>query len=91
MAAIAGLVFLARWRATRPALAAAAVVVVAGFVVPPSAPEASTVTFLDVGQGDAVLLQDGSGTSVLIDGGRDPGVLRRALGRRGVRHLDLVV
>ncbi len=49
------------------------------------------MTFLDVGQGDAVLLQDGSGTSVLIDGGRDPGVLRRALGRRGVRHLDLVV
>lgn len=31
------------------------------------------VTFIDVGQGDAILLRDGTGFDVLIDGGKKPG------------------
>jgi competence protein ComEC len=36
-----------------------------------------SVSFLDVGQGDAVLIQAPSGRKVLIDGGPDAGVLRQ--------------
>lgn len=51
---------------------------------------------IDVGQGDAVLLQDG-GESLLVDGGGWPAgdlggrVLLPALARRGVRRLDAVL
>jgi competence protein ComEC len=37
---------------------------------------------LDVGQGDALLLQTPQGHAVLIDGGPDPATLERQLGRR---------
>jgi competence protein ComEC len=46
---------------------------------------------LDIGQGDAILLQDPSGGTVLIDGGAEPRVLDRALRRNGVRELTLIV
>lgn len=35
------------------------------------------VTFLDVGQGDAILIQTPSGASVLVDGGKDARVLKQ--------------
>jgi len=47
------------------------------------------VTFLDVGQGDAILLRDGEHT-VLVDGGADPRVVE-LLANRGVRTIDLAV
>ncbi|HPL28708.1 MAG TPA: DNA internalization-related competence protein ComEC/Rec2 [Anaerolineae bacterium] len=51
------------------------------------------VTFLDVGQGDAILVQTPDGRRLLVDGGPDPTVLPAALGKRLApwqRSLDLV-
>lgn len=49
-----------------------------------------TVTVLDVGQGDAILVRD-SGRTMLVDTGPDDLALRRALARYGVRHIDVLV
>ncbi|MDO8915347.1 MAG: ComEC/Rec2 family competence protein [Coriobacteriia bacterium] len=48
------------------------------------------IVVLDVGQGDAILVQDGS-DSMLIDCGPDPLTLRRALARTGVRRIGALV
>ena len=53
-----------------------------------------TVTFLDVGQGDAVFIESPSGVQLLIDGGPDPDLLHRELGSVMPfwdRSLDVVV
>lgn len=52
-----------------------------------------TVSFLDVGQGDAILVEGPTGIQMLVDGGRDRSVLRelpRAMGFLD-RSIDLVV
>jgi competence protein ComEC len=52
------------------------------------------VTFLDVGQGDAILIETPSGRRVLVDGGPSPDVLQRELARQlpaRARRIDLVV
>jgi len=88
----------ARWSfRRRVALAAAAVVallLVGERAIAPSfraGPGEVAVSFLDVGQGDATLIQDGAGTSVLFDGGPPEAHVHRALRSAGVRRLDLVV
>jgi competence protein ComEC len=87
-----GLGVMATHRTTRPlGLAAVGIVVVVAATGAPTWPSVPTAIVLDVGQGDAIVLQDPSGAAVLIDGGRDPRVLDRALRRNGVRVLDLVV
>lgn len=48
------------------------------------------VVMLDVGQGDAMLIQDGK-AGVLIDTGEDDAVLLKALARNGVSSLDAVL
>jgi len=57
----------------------------------PSPPGDLTVRFLDVGQGDATLIQHPSGTAVLFDGGPPEGGVTRLLRRAGVRRLAVVV
>ncbi len=61
------------------------------FAVP--TPSGLAVTFLDVGQGDAILIEGPTGVQVLIDGGRDSGVLRELSPRLPFwdRSLDAVI
>ncbi len=51
------------------------------------------VTFLDVGQGDATLIESPLGTQVLVDGGRDRVVLRELTSVLGFfdRSIDVIV
>ena len=52
------------------------------------------ITFLDVGQGDATLIQTPTGRYVLLDGGPSPNRLAEQLGRKlpaTAREIDLVV
>jgi competence protein ComEC len=52
------------------------------------------VAFLDVGQGDSVLITSPSGQQILVDGGPSPSVLTSALGREMPfwdRSIDLLV
>jgi competence protein ComEC len=89
----------AAWRrAPRTARAGVAVTVVfgAGLVATTmfgarSPPGELTVRFLDVGQGDATLIQHPDGTAVLFDGGPPEGGITRLLRRAGVGRLDVVV
>jgi len=57
---------------------------------PAGAPPGLRVTFLDVGQGDATLVQDGE-RSVLVDAGLPEAGIVELLRRAGVRRLDLFV
>ena len=53
-----------------------------------------SVTFLDVGQGDAILIRSPAGHNILVDGGPNGEAITAALGRRlpfWDRHLHLVV
>ena len=82
-----------RWLQT-PAVVALAVAVGVTWVGALTTPtESLSVAFLDVGQGDAVLIQTPR-HNVLIDGGPNPDALADALGRRlpfWKRRLDMVV
>ncbi len=51
------------------------------------------VSYLDVGQGDAILIESPAGTQVLIDGGRDTKVLEALAAKMGYfdRTIDVVV
>lgn len=59
-----------------------------GSTGPPTRP---VVVFLDVGQGDAVLLRGPMGETVLIDGGPETSTILTALRGRGVRRIELAV
>ena len=48
------------------------------------------IVMLDVGQGDAILVQSG-GRSMLIDTGNQPALLKQALARSHIAHLDGVI
>ena len=74
------------------ALAVAAVLVLAAArVADPPPPDRLTVSFLDVGQGDATLVQHPDGSTVLFDGGRPEARVVRLLRQSGVRRLSMVV
>lgn len=85
---------VARDRRMRAVAAGVVVVLVAAaFVLRPAAPAppvAPTVSFLDVGQGDAILLQEGQ-LAVLVDTGPPDGPVLARLREAGVTRLDLLV
>ena len=94
-AAVLGWRRLAR-RGRRRATTLLAVVGVAAFgalavrSTPPAAPRDLTISFLDVGQGDATLLQHAD-AAVLVDTGPPGGPLLARLRDAGVRSLDVLV
>ena len=89
----------AAWRrAPRSLRVAVVALMVAGLLLAtatglgaPAPPGDLTVRFLDVGQGDATLIQHPDGTAVLFDGGPPEGGVTRLLRRAGVRRLAVVV
>jgi competence protein ComEC len=89
----------AAWRRAPRSFRLAVVVLVVGAVAlvaatglgSPAPPGELTVRFLDVGQGDATLIQDGRGASVLFDAGPPEAAVYRELRSAGVRRLDLAV
>jgi len=72
-------------------VAASLVLAAAAVLATPAPPDALTVRFLDIGQGDATLVQDGAGAAVLFDGGPPEARAYRLLRAAGVRRLDLMV
>jgi competence protein ComEC len=78
-----------RLRRATVALLAAMVLWVAG--AGSARPSTVTVTFFDVGQGDAALVRAPDGVNVLIDAGPGHGAVAARLAALGVRRLDVVV
>jgi competence protein ComEC len=58
---------------------------------PAAPPRLLRVSFLDVGQGDATLIQDPSGAAVLFDGGPPEARVARLIRNLGVKRLSVVV
>jgi competence protein ComEC len=63
----------------------------AAALAPPAPPAELTVSYLDVGQGDATLVQSPEGGAILFDGGPPEGRVVRQLERAGVNRLSAVV
>jgi competence protein ComEC len=80
---------------TKALVAGLAIVALLVWVAAFSLPDGKLhVTFLDVGQGDAIFIQTPRGQKILVDGGPSPTILLAALGRRmpfWERTIDLVV
>ena len=70
----------------------AAVALLAGWqrTHPPGPPRHLTISFLDIGQGDATLVQHGP-RAILVDTGPPDGPVLARLRQAGVRRLDLLV
>ncbi|MEA2139493.1 MAG: competence protein ComEC, partial [Solirubrobacteraceae bacterium] len=79
-----------RRRACLAIAAVGAVAAVAAAARPPAPPRDLTISFLDIGQGDATLIQHGR-AAVLVDTGPPDGTILKRLRAAGVRRLDLLV
>lgn len=81
---------LPRSRGAARSVAAAVVGVTLMAAIGPPVPLGASITALDIGQGDAILVRDGS-HALLVDTGPSPSVLRQALARHGIRRIDGVI
>ncbi len=82
------------WKPPRTATAVAVAVlpvVVWASALGSGPPEAFTVQFFDVGQGDAALLTTPEGATVLVDGGPERDQVATEISALGVKRLDIVV
>jgi competence protein ComEC len=79
-----------RRRACLALVAAAAVAALVVAARPPAPPGDLTISFLDIGQGDATLIQHDRATVLVDTGPRDGPIIKRLRGA-GVRQLDLLV
>ncbi|HEX2052605.1 MAG TPA: ComEC/Rec2 family competence protein [Actinomycetota bacterium] len=79
----------ARW----PALGGAVLLLASGLApaLGSGTPAGLSITFFDVGEGDAALVESPAGARILIDGGREPELIPAELRRRGFERVDLVV
>ncbi len=81
-----------RSRLALAVVAAAALALATAHGLAPGGPPARlTVSFLDVGQGDATLIQHPDGSAILFDGGPPEAGVARLLRRAGVRRLSALV
>ncbi len=83
-----------RWVALATVLLLIAVNIVIGYAVfHVPHPHGLRVSFLDIGQGDSILIQGPTGVNMLIDGGPDRSVLRELPAQLGPldRRIDLMV
>ncbi len=87
---LAGL-FLLRYRRVRPVVAIGVVLAAVVIASQTGRPTGPVAVFVDVGQGDAILIFGSDGEVILMDGGPDPPVLMAALRRYDVERIDLVV
>jgi competence protein ComEC len=82
-------------RLARPVPMVAALIGILGVITFLGRPDGRLhVTVLDIGQGDAILVETPSGGSMLVDGGPDPELTLRRLGANlpfHVRDIDLLV
>ena len=82
-------------RVMRPLPIGAALIVVLAVISFGSRPDGRLhMTVLDIGQGDAILVEAPSGTTMLVDGGPDPELTLRRLGANMpffARRIDLMV
>jgi competence protein ComEC len=80
---------------TRPAVAAAVVLVAVGFSAPTHAigwpPPGWILVACDVGQGDGLVVNSGPGRAIVVDTGPDPRLIDECLGRLSIEAVDLVV